>query len=64
MALSDFGPTLLHRASVDPGIELITKPFTCDELAARVRDILDHADRAPGRGVRVVSSGSVRLVPS
>jgi PAS domain S-box-containing protein len=32
---------IVHDGRLDPGVELITKPFTRDVLAARVRDILD-----------------------
>ena len=32
---------IVHDGRLDPGVELITKPFTQDILAARVRDILD-----------------------
>jgi PAS domain S-box-containing protein len=32
---------LLHEGRVDPGVELITKPFTHADLAARLRALLD-----------------------
>ena len=32
---------VVHNGVVDPGVELISKPFTIEELAARVRAILD-----------------------
>ena len=32
---------IVHHGRLDPGVELITKPFSYAELAARVRDILD-----------------------
>ena len=32
---------IVHDGRLDPGVELVTKPFTQDVLAARVRDILD-----------------------
>src|SRR6185437_9470723 len=32
---------IVHDGRLDPGVELISKPFTQDVLAARVRDILD-----------------------
>ena len=35
---------IVHQGRLDAGVELIGKPFTFEELAARVRDILD----APG----------------
>jgi CheY-like chemotaxis protein len=33
---------IVHHGRLDPGVQLITKPFTFDELAARVRDVLDQ----------------------
>jgi CheY-like chemotaxis protein len=33
---------LVRQGRVDPGVELITKPFTDTDLAARVRQVLDH----------------------
>ena len=32
---------IVHHGRLDPGVELITKPFSYSELATRVRDILD-----------------------
>jgi CheY-like chemotaxis protein len=40
---------IVHHGRVDPGVQLITKPFTYADLAARVRDVLDSAPAA-GRG--------------
>jgi PAS domain S-box-containing protein len=37
---------IVHHGRLDPGVELITKPFTCDDLATRVREILDRRDGA------------------
>lgn len=34
---------IVHNGVLDPGVELIVKPFTIDELAAKVRVILDSA---------------------
>jgi CheY-like chemotaxis protein len=31
-----------HQGRLDPGVELITKPFSYADLAARVRDLLDQ----------------------
>jgi PAS domain S-box-containing protein len=39
---------IVHDGRLDPGVELISKPFTHAALAARVRDILD-AGSAPAR---------------
>jgi PAS domain S-box-containing protein len=35
---------IVHQGRLDPGVELITKPFAYGDLAARVRDILDARD--------------------
>jgi CheY-like chemotaxis protein len=32
---------IVHHGRLDPGVQLITKPFTMANLAARVRDVLD-----------------------
>jgi CheY-like chemotaxis protein len=32
---------IVHHGRLDPGVELITKPFTYADLAAKVRDVLD-----------------------
>ncbi|WP_395670231.1 ATP-binding protein [Phenylobacterium sp.] len=36
---------IVHHGRLDPGVQLITKPFTFDQLAVRVRDILDQRAR-------------------
>lgn len=33
---------IVHNGVLDPGVELIGKPFTIDELAAKVRKVLDE----------------------
>lgn len=35
---------IVHHGRLDPGVELITKPFAYSDLAARVRDLLDKPD--------------------
>ncbi len=35
---------IVHHGRLDPGVDLITKPFSYADLAARVRDILDRAE--------------------
>lgn len=35
---------IVHHGRLDPGVDLITKPFSYADLAARVRDILDRPD--------------------
>ena len=32
---------VVHNGVLDPGVELIGKPFTIEELAAKIRDVLD-----------------------
>jgi CheY-like chemotaxis protein len=32
---------IVHHGRLDPGVQLITKPFTFEELGKRVRDLLD-----------------------
>ena len=32
---------IVHHGRLDPGVQLISKPFTFEELAKRVRDVLD-----------------------
>lgn len=33
---------IVHHGRLDPGVELITKPFSVAELAVRIRDMLDR----------------------
>lgn len=33
---------IIHHGRLDAGVQLITKPFTFEQLAARVRDVLDR----------------------
>ncbi len=35
---------VVHNGVLDAGVELIGKPFTIDELAARVRELLDRPE--------------------
>ena len=39
---------IVHDGRLDPGVELITKPFTQAALAAKLRDILDARQRRAG----------------
>ena len=32
---------IVHHGRLDAGVELLTKPFTYADLAARVRDVID-----------------------
>jgi signal transduction histidine kinase len=34
---------IVHQGRLDPGVELITKPFAYSELASRIRDLLDSS---------------------
>ena len=33
---------IVHHGRLDPGVNLLTKPFTFDQLALKVRDLIDH----------------------
>jgi DNA-binding response OmpR family regulator len=33
---------IVHNGMLDPGINLLTKPFSIEELAGKVRKILDE----------------------
>jgi hypothetical protein len=35
---------IVHHGRLDPGVQLISKPFTFEQLAARVRDVLDQTE--------------------
>jgi len=35
---------VVHNGVLDPGVDLLGKPFTLDELAAAVRAVLDRPD--------------------
>ena len=35
---------IVHHGRLDAGVQLITKPFTFEQLAVRVRDVLDRPD--------------------
>ncbi len=39
---------VVHNGVLDAGVELIGKPFTIEDLAARVRDVLDNATSKVG----------------
>jgi CheY-like chemotaxis protein len=38
---------IVHHGRLEAGVQLITKPFTYADLAARVRDVLDAAEPTP-----------------
>jgi PAS domain S-box-containing protein len=52
---------IVHDGRLDPGVELITKPFTQAKLAAKLRDIID-AKRVPGRVLVVEDEALIRLL--
>lgn len=37
---------IIHHGRLDPGVELLTKPFTYAELAGKVREMLDRVEAA------------------
>ena len=37
---------IVHNGTLDPGVAMIGKPFTIDELAVKVRQVLDGEDRS------------------
>jgi PAS domain S-box-containing protein len=39
---------IIHHGRLDRGVQLITKPFTREDLAAKVRDVLDHGPPPAG----------------
>jgi signal transduction histidine kinase/CheY-like chemotaxis protein len=40
------GSILMHEGRLDPGVELLSKPFTFAALAARIRELLDRHEEA------------------
>jgi PAS domain S-box-containing protein len=40
---------IFHHGRLDKGVQLITKPFSFNDLAAKVRDVLDGLSRGPQR---------------
>ena len=52
---------IVHDGRLDPGVELITKPFTQAALAAKLRDILD-AGRSFGRILLVEDEVLIQMI--
>jgi DNA-binding response OmpR family regulator len=38
---------IVHNGALDHGVEMIGKPFTIEELANKVREVLDSDEHAP-----------------
>ncbi len=45
---------IVHQGRLDSGVQLLTKPFTRAQLAARVRDVLDAREETTGQGRAVL----------
>lgn len=43
--MSGYTKDAVMRSELDPGIMVLEKPFSRDELAAKVREVLDENDR-------------------
>jgi PAS domain S-box-containing protein len=43
---------IVHHGRLDKGVHLITKPFSLNDLAAKIRDVLDAPDADPDRTKR------------
>ena len=52
---------IVHGGRLDPGVQLITKPFTYQNLATKVRDVLDTR-QAPARILVVEDEALVRMI--
>jgi CheY-like chemotaxis protein len=52
---------IVHEGRLDPGVELITKPFSQAALAGKLRDIID-AIRAPGRILLVEDEALIQML--
>jgi PAS domain S-box-containing protein len=52
---------IVHEGRLDPGVDLITKPFSQAALAEKLRDIID-AKREPGRVLLVEDEALVQML--
>ena len=44
---------IVHNGRLDPGVELLSKPYGRDVLAAKIRRVLDGSVQEPGRAARL-----------
>ena len=44
---------IVHNGRLDPGVELLSKPYGRDVLAAKIRRVLDGSVHEPGRAARL-----------
>ena len=44
---------IVHSGRLDPGVELLSKPYGRDVLAAKIRRVLDGSVQEPGRAARL-----------
>jgi DNA-binding response OmpR family regulator len=55
---------IVHHGRLDPGVELLSKPYGREELAAKVRRVLDrpaqNRRRAGRNGSRLAGNGTGR----
>ena len=53
---------IVHDGRLDPGVQLLTKPFSQVELAAKIRDVIDaRADGAPSRILFIEDDALVQI---
>ncbi|AMN38633.1 response regulator [Rhodoplanes sp. Z2-YC6860] len=55
------GSALVHDGRLDPGTELLSKPFTFDSLARRIRELLDRNDRTQQQSKILIVEDEVLL---
>ena len=53
---------IVHDGRLDPGVQLITKPFTYNALASKLRDVLDGGDEGPPCVLVVEDEVLIRMV--
>jgi CheY-like chemotaxis protein/nitrogen-specific signal transduction histidine kinase len=55
------GSALIHEGRLDPGVELLSKPFTFVALASRIRELLDRHERGQQDNLILVVDDEVLL---